>query len=52
MCVITGLYHLLKLRCQTGTSICQYIRQLRLNMLVLTGLVKGVSRLVHEMLGA
>ncbi len=30
----------------------QYIGQLMFNMLVLTGLVKGSDRLVHEMLGA
>ena len=34
------------------TMIWQYIGQLIFNMLILTGLVKGASRLVHEMLGA
>ena len=33
------------------TMVWQYIGQLVFNMLVLTGLVKGASRLVHEMLG-
>jgi hypothetical protein len=34
------------------TMVWQYIGQLMFNMLVLTGLVKGSDRLVHEMLGA
>lgn len=34
------------------TMVWQYIGQLIFNMLILTGLVKGASRLVHEMLGA
>ena len=34
------------------TMVWQYIGQLMFNMLVLTGLVKGSNRLVHEMLGA
>lgn len=34
------------------TMVWQYIGQLVFNMLVLTGLVKGAGRLVHEMLGA
>ena len=34
------------------TMVWEYIGQLVFNMLVLTGLVKGASRLVHEMLGA
>ena len=33
------------------TMVWQYIGQLMFNMLVLTGLVKGSDRLVHEMLG-
>lgn len=33
------------------TMVWQYIGQLVFNMLVLTGLVKGASRLVHEMFG-
>ena len=36
----------------TVTMVWEYIGQLVFNMLVLTGLVKGASRLVHEMLGA
>ena len=34
------------------TMVWQYIGQMVFNMLILTGLVKGASRLVHEMLGA
>ena len=34
------------------TMVWQYIGQLMFNLLVLTGLVKGSDRLVHEMLGA
>ena len=34
------------------TMVWQYLGQLMFNMLVLTGLVKGSDRLVHEMLGA
>ena len=34
------------------TMVWQYIGQLMFNMLVLTGLVKGSDRLMHEMLGA
>ena len=33
------------------TMVWQYIGQLMFNMLVLTGLVKGASRLVREMMG-
>lgn len=33
------------------TMVWQYLGQLMFNMLVLTGLVKGSDRLVHEMLG-